>query len=322
MSGGGGRSHFAAGGVVLGAIFVALLVGPGIAQAQYQRGLVPVPQNVRDDGAATQDTTDGQREDTSGPHAVETLPAEVSVEQITREEITSGTNEECNEACQRNKEDLRAQQDMADAAWRMVLLGLCSLALTVVGVFLVWRTLVHTRAAAIAAREAVVVTREIGEAQIRTYIYAEPDVPILLPKRRVVVDFTIRNGGQTPAYRVRHLSWVGFLDHPLADNQGDLVAPEQGQRIPESVLPPGTKLVGQTGSDEALTGDEYNAIKQGEGGRALYLAVIVSYEDVFGIEWDAKFCFYVAKRQDRVGGIAWGWELSHVHNTIQSKKQK
>lgn len=72
----------------------------------------------------------------------------------------------------RAERDLDAQESMALWAMIMTAISVAGVGLTGLGIYLVWGTLSETRIAARAAQDAVAVTRDIGEAQVRCYIYA------------------------------------------------------------------------------------------------------------------------------------------------------
>jgi hypothetical protein len=118
----------------------------------------------------------------------------------------------------RDCRDLAAQERMAWAA-------LGHLALTAIGVVLIRRTLIHTRRAADAAqaavneakaatgaaKETVAVTQQTAERQLRTHVVVDN---VLFTERGVEGASTavikLRNGGQTPAYKVRSSIQIEF----------------------------------------------------------------------------------------------------------------
>jgi Domain of unknown function (DUF6471) len=116
----------------------------------------------------------------------------------------------------RENTDLNAQQDMALWAKAMFLATVGSVVLTLIGIVLIWRTLHHTSRAADytkdmvveaqattkAANESVLVTRQIGEAQVRAYLRCKSAKYRIL-KDSVGATLEIENVGQSPAQSVR-----------------------------------------------------------------------------------------------------------------------
>lgn len=102
-------------------------------------------------------------------------------------------------AQQYSNKDLQAQQDMALWAFWMFSVGAFSVALSVVGVVLIWKTLLATQTAAKYASDAVDVTREIGIAQTRAYI-SRPQVEVEpLNANSFIIRITVKNSGNSPA---------------------------------------------------------------------------------------------------------------------------
>ncbi|MDE0921354.1 MAG: hypothetical protein OSA96_00045 [Aurantimonas coralicida] len=95
------------------------------------------------------------------------------------------------------------------AQWVMAISGVLALLLSAWAVWLLARTLEATRSAVKAADDAVTVTRDIGQAQVRAYI-AVGDLRVdkfaigMVP----VVSFTIKNVGQSPARRFQIVTRV------------------------------------------------------------------------------------------------------------------
>lgn len=122
-------------------------------------------------------------------------------------EAANNKSESAQEA-ERAKQNLDAQIVMARSANRMFYVGLGELVITFAGVMLVLATLLYTKKAAEAARDAVVETekatkaaRDIGEAQVRAYLSVETSAMRILagtlncwPK--------FKNTGQSPATNI------------------------------------------------------------------------------------------------------------------------
>lgn len=104
---------------------------------------------------------------------------------------------------ERGEYDLQAQQDMADWAFWMTFVAVCSLALGVAGLWLVRETLLATR-------ETVNETRRIGEAQVSAYLTGTSVEVGFTSKGVAVVKCTVSNAGQSPARAVRCKTSVSF----------------------------------------------------------------------------------------------------------------
>lgn len=103
--------------------------------------------------------------------------------------------------------DLKAQQDMAVWALGMLIVTLWLSAITLIGVLFVGWTLRETRKAVRAADDAVDVTRDIGEAQVRAYVritggsvkLVRADPGMADQRVRPKITIKVRNYGQSPA---------------------------------------------------------------------------------------------------------------------------
>jgi hypothetical protein len=106
---------------------------------------------------------------------------------------------------QRAEKDLNAQREMADWAegmlWATLFVGFLTISITGLGVYWVRETLVETRKAVKAADDAVSVTREIGEAQVRAYLSVTGgSFSVRLGSAHYHIK--IKNVGQSPARNV------------------------------------------------------------------------------------------------------------------------
>ncbi len=111
--------------------------------------------------------------------------------------------------------DLKAQQDMAEWAFGMLIVTCWLAGITLLGVLFVWRTLSATKQTLIEAEKTTAAavktyetTRDIGEAQVRAYVYCE-NAAFEITKNELKVFVVIRNAGQSPAINV---SIEGGLD--------------------------------------------------------------------------------------------------------------
>lgn len=97
---------------------------------------------------------------------------------------------------------------------------------------------------------------------------------------------TVKNTGQTPAYRTRAISNIVYSDYPLG---GDADIPElQFTAVAAQItLGPGMMLFPQHGPGRALTEDEFTAIISGAG--ALFIIGRIHYIDAFGRPRNSHF---------------------------------
>jgi len=149
-------------------------------------------------------------------HSIERVAGAIEAQ---KDEADANTKDE------REKSDLEAQWQMARWAENAVHVAIGALALTIIGVFLIWRTLVHTRRAADSARDMVIegenatkaaqeAAREakrqadLAEKTFQTiqrpyvYVYGVTEMaPFDAGKR---LPYVVANHGQTPAI-IRHV---------------------------------------------------------------------------------------------------------------------
>lgn len=135
---------------------------------------------------------------------------------------------------QREYADLEAQQSMAWATYWLMWIGAGGLALTAVGVGLIWRTLVHTRRAAnaavatvkhseqtvTAALDSIKINRESAVLQLRAYVVIqkisffseEKKFRSLTAVAEPKIEIIVKNTGQTPAKKVNIKSTIYKLN--------------------------------------------------------------------------------------------------------------
>lgn len=132
------------------------------------------------------------------------------------------------EAEQREKDDLVAQQGMDaatqamnEATQSMKYASWVSTGLVAVGTGLLLWSLCLTRSATASARDAVNVTRNIGEKQVRAYL-SITDVAVsvtpLLGEVRWFIIVKLRNTGQSPAKDVKIVAEIGDEPDPNASS--------------------------------------------------------------------------------------------------------
>ena len=151
-----------------------------------------------------------------------TLPIPLLVDIIEDEAAAEARKRREAEARQNQKDDLVAQQGMDRATQAMQQYSYVQTWLIGSGTALLIVTLLLTLQANLAAREAVKVTREIGEKQLRAYLFLDNELPID-PFRIAAGEpphgmVNIKNFGQTPAYDI--VCQRGAFDGPwpIPDN--------------------------------------------------------------------------------------------------------
>ena len=122
----------------------------------------------------------------------------------------------------RAERDLYAQQAMALWAKIMAVVTFLGLGLTSLGIYLVWGTLDQTKAATKAAVEAVNVTREIGQRQVRAYLWVAG-----ITSNKIVV-------GAKPGFSVELKNSGGFFCEAQPPVGGRISYQWQSRCIPHS----------------------------------------------------------------------------------------
>ncbi len=97
------------------------------------------------------------------------------------------------------RQDLKAQQGMADSTKWIVWLTGVSMALSLVGAGLLVWTLQETRKTSRAAVKANKIARKVGERQVRAYVFIERATLVGVSDGAPEVRFRVRNYGQSPA---------------------------------------------------------------------------------------------------------------------------
>lgn len=205
----------------------------------------------------------------------------------------------------RAEQDLNAQRQMADwAKWMFyatAVVGALTVGVTGVGIYWVKETLAETQKAVKAAEDAVAVTREMGERQMRAYIWIETsEMKDVGANKTPYAHIGIKNYGQTPAQILGHKSWLGLYHYP---NIGEIQYPDAGTVNPHPLGPSRENAIFPKMA-RALTQQEYDALKEG---RAVFLIYgRVEYEDIFG---DRHWITYRMKHGGDIGverqSLAW-----------------
>lgn len=194
--------------------------------------------------------------------------------------------------------DLDAQEGMAKWAKYMLWAGGADVVLTVVGIVLIWRTLVHTRKAAESAKDMVdeavkttaaaidaanaattanEIAREMGQRQMRAYVSLEKmTITVFEVGKPVQIDVELKNSGQTPAKQLR-----GITEYFHCVDQGSLkIRFQKGTNISTIDVGAGGPCKMPVSDGIPLTRERYRAIASRD--ETLVVAGVHRYDDVFG----------------------------------------
>lgn len=190
----------------------------------------------------------------------------------------------------------RAAEDMVDLAVWQMLFGL-------LGIYLVAQTLRATREAVVeaneatdAARQALSVTREGMQRQLRAYVHAtNADPGALVLGEKFSISVTIKNLGATPATKMRSRYGIAIVQNPHAH----IVEYPPELPIAESTLGPGLEYIIHIPTRGPLTANELSLL-QTKNAYVMMFADI-TYEDVFGEARETTIRFVVDKMtEDRL----------------------
>jgi hypothetical protein len=216
------------------------------------------------------------------------------LERISRAIDTANEQANAPDEQKRAERDLHAQEQMAKWAKYMLYIAGGEIIVTLTGVVLVLFTLIYTRDAARAARDAVDETRRIGEAQTRAYVSIEgSEVSNFGNGVRPSVTTVIKNTGQTPAYdlKVHTMIGIGPLPYP-GGALPDMPPPDPLGST--SNLGPGVQRRNTVTKDNPVTDQEFIDIC--EGREAIFVIGRVEYSDAFGIARFTNFFFLYSQR--------------------------
>lgn len=201
-----------------------------------------------------------------------------------------------NKSDQHEADDLAAQRKAADAAWKGAVasegqispawwqVGIASIG-TLLLLYTLWLT-----------RESLRITRETSKRQLRAYLAVSgcslEEIPV-----GFVVTAEIRNSGQTPAFRVRHMSESFAEDYPLGGNKP--------HPIPLETHSAPVGAGDQTFCVQRLfTEDRAGALANVMAGKlGLWIQGTVFYDDCFGEPHTLKFRYVFGGRIANSGGL-------------------
>jgi hypothetical protein len=148
-----------------------------------------------------------------------------------------------------------------------------------------------TASIATVSRESAELTRRMWQKQMRAYVSVDVGQQTFFQLHNVRFAATpaISNTGMTPARNVSYHVMASILDANLRD---DFVFEEFGAKTENDVtLHPRQTFTVHSAVRERFQDHEVEAIMKGEA-RRLYVWGIVKYQDIFGDEWETRFCFH------------------------------
>lgn len=210
----------------------------------------------------------------------------------------------------RAEQDLDAQREMANWAegmlWATLFVGGATIFITALGAFWVKRTLDQTKEAVRVADDAVVVSREIGQAQARAYIsITDPKLIDFEIGKKPKIGLPFKNTGQTPAKRLE----VIYNLEAISPTSAPKIYFERRFKSSSSDVGAGAEKPMSVDGADIISQDVWeNFINQKIVFRA---SGIIRYFDVFGKRHFTVFCYVVlAKRRDFIIVTP-----AHHHNT-------
>ena len=190
------------------------------------------------------------------------------------------------------------------AQWLMALFGVAATVISYRAVTIVRDTLVESRKATQAAQDAIAVTREIGEAQLRAYLVPEECVLEYADTWWPTATITFRNSGQSPADNIAVAAGLSLNKKHVSA----YITSRRSELIPKATL----GFDGVATHEVAL--DKSKTIE----GLELYVIVggSVAYTDSFNRRWCRNFVFYAPpghKTQPKAGKMIPGHKYLPEH---------
>jgi hypothetical protein len=173
---------------------------------------------------------------------------------------------------------------------------------------------VATMALWCATNELVKDTRHSAHKQLRAYVSVKPirGVTNFGSDLEAETEVIIKNSGQTPALKLRHLGILFPRQFPLSkETDLNIRAPETNGSI--ITLHPGESEFG-TKFKRKIEPLQYQAIQAGIG--KIYVFGKVDYEDVFGASHWTRFCYYF----DGTGPSLPDWQSCPRNNEIDENE--
>lgn len=217
--------------VLIGLVLCSSVQAQEIPPPPFENQPAPNVRLEQDRGTGAQGSRSKQTD------ALQLLPAIEGIESAIRDLKPKEDKERKGRQEQREISGLNAQQEMAVSAKRVFWTSAATVGLTLIGVVLIWRTLRHTRTAAIAARDAVdeawrateaaektlAVTQKTRQHELRAYVVVSKAEPVRAENHVIGVYGVLKNTGQTPAYNMKMIINTGpeDVEPPIPSFTGD-----------------------------------------------------------------------------------------------------
>lgn len=212
-------------------------------------------------------------------------------------------------------EDLDAQQEMARWTAVMGIVGVIGVPLSILGLLALYFSLRQTRLA-------ISTDREVGHAQVRAYLTAEPKVPTVLEADKIArCEVHIKNTGQSPAFHVKYIAAILLEDHPVKPEGGPLIYPDSNQPVRNgSTVASSGDFFAEARSRNPIAKDDLNSAMKSDN-KKFYVSCIVYYKDVFGVDRETMMTAYLDQTGDPItdpstGRVrrAYAWMISDALN--------
>lgn len=277
-------------------------------------------------GQPRADQADQQPKADASPLRLDAIERELA--RIARSAEAQNNEADAKKKEEREESDLKAQWQMARWAENAFYVAVGALVLTIVGVFLIWRTLVHTHTAAVAARDMVTEGEKATTAALeatkeakrqadfaeesfrrieRPYLFVKITETLQIrnvaPQGFAGLSYTLANYGKTPAI-LRSVA-VGLQDSPSFPLRTPMAIEDKTY----AVIEPGGALV--NGRTVRVSGDENMGKRYGgTQAKGLVLHGYLGYEDATGAYYFDKFCL-----RGLPGGSAFEIDGGEEHNS-------
>ncbi|MDF1857066.1 hypothetical protein [Pseudooceanicola sp.] len=251
-------------------------------------------------------------------HAAEIIASQCSVSDAPRAWVAECISEAVDRyvESEHSDQDLQAQKDMAYWAQLLFWLTVVGSTVSVVGLWLLFVSLRHTRIA-------ISDSREIGEAQVRAYLSLDTNEGKTVLQKFSAgeipqVEFVTKNSGNSPALKHRYAAGVAVVDMDFPTHNGDLVAPIADGPEPNDVLPSGDTATGESVNGAAITADQIRQIVLPQPSKKLAFFGVLLYEDVFRKPRRTRFCLELrvveSKAKNGSGAFKYTWVKTAYHN--------
>ncbi|MER9338557.1 hypothetical protein NKJ06_32235 [Mesorhizobium sp. M0293] len=221
----------------------------------------------------------------------------------------------------RAEEDVGAQKEMARwALWMLIItgvLGLASVLVGLVGIFLIRDTLATNKEATDAAKAAVAHASQTAKLELRAYLTVEPaGVDQLIGRAEVIGKVRLRNVGRLPARKVT-------LVVRMARSKGvEMIASRRRSKFSFSHPPIYSDRVVQPDGEMRQGSEDYLAIADlCLPHHNVYVYGIALYENGYGTPCFTRFCHRYST-DGRVQGINWKTLTTKSRTFIDTDKAR